>query len=148
MRHPNDPRPQGERGTSLVELIVLLVAAALLVGSTLTGVVSHGVQRRIHGEQILAMSACRNTLEMLRSQPFAALPGFHGTGFDVPGQDGQARGLSPLPGDPDGLPGEISVALNRQNGLAIIYTVTARVRWLGATRGGDFRMIALMGERR
>jgi hypothetical protein len=155
MHHAREPRCDGhepqresQRGTSLVELTVLLVAAALLVGSTLSGVVSHGIQRRIHGEQILAMSACRNTLETLRSVPFTTLPSFHGTGFDVPGQDGQPRGLSPVPGDLDGLPGEISVQLNRQSGGAILYTVTARARWLGATRGGDFKMTAVMGERR
>lgn len=126
----------------------MIAVAVMLLGGALTGVVSHSSQRRIHGERLLAMSACRNTLEQMRSLPFSSLPTLHGTGFDVPGQDGQPRGLSPRPGDVDGLPGEISVTVNRQSGGTVLYRVRARVLWQGATRGGEFVMETLMGERR
>ena len=64
------------------------------------------------------------------------------------GQNGQAHGLDALPGDPDGLPGEIHVVVSQTNAIATLYLVTTRVRWRGATRGGDFQMQCLMGERK
>ena len=56
-----------ESGISMVELLTGMVIAVLLIGAALVGVTQHQSQRRIHGEQILAMSACRNMLETLRS---------------------------------------------------------------------------------
>lgn len=139
----------GQDGVSLVELLTGVAVTILLVAGALTGVAAHQAQRRMHGEQILAMSACRNTLEMLRSVDIATLPSFHGQGFDVPGQNGQANGLNVLDGDPDGLTGEISVTAHpRSLPNNELYIVQTRVRWQGATRGGDFRMETLMGERR
>jgi len=86
---------------------------------------------------------------VLRSVPIGELDTYDGRGFDVPGQDGQALGLPPLPGAPNGLPGILSVS-RHPNWLIDnpLYIVEARVRWRGATRNGDFRMETLMGERR
>lgn len=137
-----------ESGVTLVEVIAGISLMILLLSGALTGVASHQAQRRMHGELILAMSACRNTLETLRSVSILDLPGYDGRGFDVPGQNGQPRGLPPLAGDADGLPGEISVTVDRTSGAAVLYRVQARVRWQGATRGGSFMMESLMGERR
>jgi type II secretory pathway pseudopilin PulG len=137
-----------ECGLSLIELLAALAFVVLLLSSAMTGVVSHSNQRRVHTEQLLAMAACRSTLEFLRGVDIAVLPTYNGTGFDVPGQDGQPGGLPPLEGDLDGLPGEISIVANRTTGVDTLYTVTVAVRWRGATRGGFLQMQALMGERR
>jgi type II secretory pathway pseudopilin PulG len=142
-----DPRTS-ERGASLVELTVMLVSVVVLLAGALSGAVSHSAQRRVHGEQILAMAACRNTLEQLRGVDFETLPSLHNTGFDVPGTNGQPKGLPPLEGDSDGLPGRIAVQLNRSVSGAVLYTVRTTVTWRGATRGGEFSMECLMGERR
>lgn len=144
-----------DSGATLIELAAGLAIVLMLLGGALGGVASHQAQRRMHGERILAMAACRNTLETLRSVNILDLPTYDGRGFDVPGQNGQSLGLPPLEGDPDGLPGEIAVAQFLPApptavlpGDAVVYRVTATVRWRGATRGGVFRMETLMGERR
>ncbi len=138
-----------ESGFSLVELMTGLMLAVLLIGGALTGIVQHQGQRRIHGEKILAMSACRSTIETLRSVDIADLPGFDGQGFDVLGQGGQPGGLAPVPGDVDGLCGEIAVTPHaRSQPNNALYVVTVTARWRGAARGGTFAMQTLMGERR
>lgn len=138
-----------ESGMSMVDLLTGMVIAVLLIGAALIGVTQHQAQRRVHGEQILAMSACRNMLETLRSIDIESLPGLDGRDFEVLGQNGQTRGLTPVEGDPDGMAGEITVAAHpRSQATNPLYVVTTRVRWRGATRGGNFAMQTLMGERR
>ncbi len=149
MTSPSGPHRRDADGFSLVELMTGLVLAVLLVGGAMTGIVQHQAQRRIHGEKILAMSACRSTLETLRSVDIAALPGLDGQGFDVLGQGGQPGGLTPVQGDVDGLCGEIDVTAHpRSQANNALYIVTTTVRWQGASRGGTFSMQTLMGERR
>jgi hypothetical protein len=94
---------------------------------------------------MLAMEACRSTMEMLRSVDITQLPTYNGHGFDVLGQGGQPHGLHPAVGD---LPGEITVTLDRSSAGINLYLVTTRVRWTGVTRGGDLSIQCLMGERR
>lgn len=137
-----------QRGTTLVELAVLMTAAALLLAGVLTGVISHAGQRRVHNERTLAMAACRNTLESLRSLNAASLAALHGTGFDVPGTAGQPHGLQVVAGDADGLPGEISVTVDRNVGGQIVHLVRTRVRWRGATRNQEYAIETRMVERR
>jgi prepilin-type N-terminal cleavage/methylation domain-containing protein len=152
---PAGARP-GQDGFSLIELLCGIAVAVILICGAMVGVAQHQAQRRVHTEQVLAMSACRNTMELLRSVDIAALPGYNNTGFDVPGQNGQAHGLDALQGDLDGLPGEITVVvatdpvthLPMTNAWSTLYQVTTRVRWRGATRKGDFQMQCLMGERK
>jgi type II secretory pathway pseudopilin PulG len=145
---PSQQPRQSEAGITMIELVVGLSVLVLLVAAALTGVATHQAQRRVHGELILAMSACRNTMEQLRSVPIDNLPSYDGRGFDVPGLNSQPLGLAPVQGDPDGLPGEISVTVDRTNGIHVLYRVQTRVRWQGATRNGSFLMESLMGERR
>ncbi len=142
-------RQAAQSGMSLVDLLTGMVIAVLLIGAALIGVTQHQAQRRVHGEQILAMSACRNMLETLRSVDIATLPTLDGQDFEVLGQNGQTRGLTPVEGDPDGSAGEVSVVAHARSQPANpLYVVTARVRWRGATRGGNLAMQTLMGERR
>lgn len=138
-----------ESGMSMVDLLTGMVIAVLLIGAALIGVTQHQAQRRVHGEQILAMSACRNMLETLRSVDIETLPTLNDQDFEVLGQNGQTRGLTPVAGDTDGMAGEITVTAHaRSQSNNPLYVVTARVRWQGATRGGNFAMQTLMGERR
>lgn len=142
-------RRDSEAGLSMVELLMGMVIAVLLIGAAMVGVTQHQTQRRVHGEQILAMSACRNMLETLRSVDMATLPTLDGQGFEVLGQNGEARGLMPIEGDADGMAGEIRVQAHARSQTSNpLYVVTARARWRGATRGGNFAMTTLMGERR
>ncbi len=138
-----------QQGSSLIELLLGISVAILLVGSALTGVASHQTQRRMHGERTLAMCACRNTLEQLRSVDISALPSYDGQSFDVPGQNGETRGLTCQPGDADGFAGEISVTAHpRSQAGNELYVVRTTARWRGATRGGTLTLQTLMGERR
>ena len=143
-----NPDRSAQSGITLIELLAGIAVAVTLVIGTMTGVASHQAQRRMHGELILAMCACRNTMETLRSVDISQLPGYNGRGFDVPGQNGQAHGLLPVPGDADGLAGEITVVADRSNAFATLYRVKTRVRWQGVTRRGDFAMECLMGDRK
>lgn len=147
---PTSGRRPDEGGSTLIELVSALAFALFLLGAAISGVASHQAQRRAHGERILAMSACRNTLERLRSVAIDDLESYDGQGFDVPGRNGEAGGLPPLPGDADGLAGDIDVTRHPTLWTATnkLYVVTTTVRWLGATRGGNFAMETLMGERR
>src|SRR5262249_55197842 len=140
--------PPGQDGFSLIELLCGISVAVILICGAMVGVAQHQAQRRVHGEQILAMSACRNEMEYLRSLDITELPTWDDRGFDVPGQNGQAHGLDTLPGDLDGFPGHITVAVAQVTASATLYLVTTSVRWRGATRGGNFQMQCLMGERK
>ena len=151
---PALPAPPAQRsapdaGFSLVELMIGMVICVMLVVGIMTGVVAHQAQRRVHGEQILAMSACRNVMETLRSVDIDALPTWDGHGFDIPGQNGQAQGLVPQAGDADGLAGRISITKHADWAVDNeLYVVTTTVDWRGATRGATFSMTTLMGQRR
>lgn len=147
---PSAPqRTAPEAGFTLVELMIGMVICVMLVVGIMTGVVAHQAQRRVHGEQILAMSACRNIMESLRAVDIDALPAQNGVGFDVPGQNGQLQGLTAQAGDADGKPGRITVQRHTEwTALNPLYIVTTTVDWRGATRGATFSMTTLMGERR
>ena len=148
MRESESSIAADQGGFSLVELIAGVAITVMLIAGAMTGVATHQAQRRVYGERVLAMSACRSMLEKLRSVDILDLPSYHGRGFDVRGQNGQPRGLNPQPGDADELPGEITVIADRTSGAVTVYRVTARVRWQGVSRGGELTMSALMGDRR
>ena len=118
-----------EEGTTLVEVMVSALIAVVLVGAILSVVISQASQRRSTTEQSLALGAALNNLEQLRAVPIATLPTLDGTGFDVPGLTGQPIGLNPIPGDPDGLPGEFTIVVDQTSGSVILYRVIATVAW-------------------
>jgi hypothetical protein len=115
-----------QRGITLIEVlmagIVLLIAAVALAA---TMAQSHGLANAPR-EEVAARNAAQAAIAGLASTPFdqvAAL--YHKRGFPVPG-------LTPLPGDADGLPGEVVFAYG-PGGDTSFYTVTVRVRWRGTT---------------
>ena len=104
--------------------------------------------RRLDSEINLAFVACRNNLDELRSIPFAQLAAMDGQGFDVPGVNGSPGGLQPVPGDPDGLPGQFTVVVDKTGGGKTLYRVSATVIWTGVLRRKQFVLETLIGERK
>ena len=137
-----------ERGSSLVEMLVTSVIVVTLLVALLSATMNHSRQRRLNGERNLALVAAMNTLEQARTIPYADLPALNGTGFDVPGPNGQPGGLHPLPGDADGLPGSIRVVLDLSYGGAQVYRVTARVDWKGVQNKNQIELSSLIVERK
>lgn len=143
----SDRSQGGERGFSLVEVMVGMVASVLVIGSTLSMVTQHARLRKVDEELHLALVACQNNLEELRSLPFANLPSMHGVGFDVPGPNGAPGGLEPVAGDPDGLPGRFTVTVDQTTGSETIYLVTATVEWSGSIKRQSLELQTLMRPR-
>ena len=137
-----------EEGISLMELLVSIVAAVVILGAVLSAMLHHAAERRTNAELNLALVACTNNLDELRSLPFSLVPTMDGVGFDVPGIDGQPGGLEPLPGDPDGLPGGFSVTMDQTSGGVVLYLVTATVNWNGARGRQRVELESLVGERK
>ena len=142
------PGRSGQRGFSLVELMVGMVASVVAIEAALSMTVYHSKLRRVDEEVQLALVACRNNLEELRSLPFASLLAKNGVGFDVAGKNGAASGgLRAVPGDPDGLPGQFTVTVDQTSGTETVYRVQATVTWTGVTRRQTFSLETLVGPR-
>ena len=137
-----------EHGSSLVEMLITSVIVVVLMVALLSATMNHTRQRRVNGERNLALVAALNTLEQARTVPYANLPSLNGTGFDVPGPNGQPAGLRALPGDADGMPGRISVVLDLSYGGAQVYRVTARVDWQGVQDRNEVELSSLIVERK
>ncbi len=145
--HAQERPRSGEEGFYLVEIIIGMVVAVIVIGAALSMTIQLAKQRKIDQENHLALVACRNSIEELRSVPFADLPSINGDGFDVPSKDGGPGGLNALPGDPDGLPGQFTVTVDRTLGGENIYLVRATVTWTGVLRRQSFNMETLIGPR-
>lgn len=139
--------PKNESGASLTELMIGLVVCVLVVGAALSMTVHQARLRKSDSEVELAMRACRNSLEELRSLPADDLPTMDGVGFDVPGTNGAPGGLTPVPGDTDGLVGEFEVVVDKTAGAAVLYRVTAKAIWTGSMTRQQFQLSVLMGPR-
>ncbi len=136
-----------EQGFSLAELMLGMVVSVLVIGATLSMASQHARHRKVNEEIHLALVACRDNLERLRTTPVTSLLSQHGVGFDVLGKNGAPAGLAPLPGDPDGLPGQFTVIEDQSTGGEAIYLVRASVVWSGSRRRQIFELETLMGPR-
>ncbi len=136
-----------EAGFSLLELMMSILAAVVILGAILSSTLRHAAERRVNTELNLALVACTSTLEEMRTIPFADLPTLDGSGFDVPGTNGGPGGLQPLPGDGDGLPGQISVTVDQTDGTNVIYLARATVVWDGATGHQRLNLETFITER-
>ena len=136
-----------EGGFSIVELMIGMVASVIVIGSTLSMTVQHAKLRKVDQEIELALVACRNHLEELRSIPFSTLSSMNGVDFDVEGRNGAPGGLAAVPGDPDGLPGQFAVTVDKTLGGKTIYLVRATVTWSGALQRQSLELETLMGPR-
>ena len=144
---PPDVRVQ-ERGLSLLELMIAIVAAVIILGAVLSATLHHASERRTNAELNLALVACTNNLEEVRSIPFADVPALNGVDFDVPGINGQPGGLQPVSGDADGLTGEFFVTTDKSSGGAVLYLVKATVTWSGALGRRRVELETLVGARK
>ncbi|HLU38412.1 MAG TPA: hypothetical protein VK081_03450 [Planctomycetota bacterium] len=148
---PTESRPQtpaNERGAILLDLMMACGVALIVGGALVTTSVRQSAHRAVNHETTLANNAIADVFARLRGLPFADLPSLHGTGFDVPNHLGGPGGLTAQPGDPDGLPGEIQVAVYASGGSTVLYRVTVTVAWRGAAGNRRERVIGLIGERR
>ncbi len=137
-----------QKGTSLVEVMIAAVVSLVLVGAVLSTVIQQAHQRQTTSETSLALGAALNTLEQLRTIPETALPGLDGVGFPVPGSNGKPGGLTPQPGDPDGLPGQLAVFVDQTELGVTLYRVVATVAWTGVSGRRQIRLQSLIGERK
>ncbi len=137
-----------EEGMSLLELLISILAAVVILGAVLSATLYHASERKTNAELNLALVACTNNLEELRSIPFSLVPTMDGVGFDVPGINGTPGGLQPLPGDPDGLPGLFSVTTDQTSGGVVLYLVSATVNWMGTRGRQRVELETLVGERK
>ncbi len=132
----------------LVELVFATAVALVVGGAVVTTTVRQSAHRAVNLETTLATNAITDVFARVRAAPFADLPSLDGTGFDVPSHGGHPAGLTPLPGDPDGLPGQIEVVVDTSAGTAVLYRVTLRVNWIGAAGRRREVVVGLVGERR
>lgn len=137
-----------EVGNSLVELVIGSAIAIAALVAVLSTCLHHHKLRAADAELSLVFSACRNSLEDLRTIPFNELPAMHGVGFDVPAANGTPGGVQPLPGDADSLPGEFSVVKEKEASGYVLYRVTATVTWSRANKPRDFELETIMTGRR
>ena len=137
-----------QKGSLLIELMIAALVSLVLIGAVLSTVIQQGHQRQVTSETSLALSAALNNLEQLRTVPEATLPTLDGTGFDVPSSNGGPGGLTPQPGDLDGLPGQLAVIVDQSQGGVTLYRVVATVSWTGVSGRRQIRLQALMGERK
>ncbi len=137
-----------QKGSSLIELMIAASISLVLIGAVLSTVIQQGHQRQASAETSLALSAALNNLEQLRTVPEATLITLDGQGFDVPGSNGGFGGLTPQPGDLDGLPGQLSVIVDQFTGGVTLYRVVATVSWTGVSGRRQILLQTLMGERK
>lgn len=150
-RRPPDPASgerdpaAGECGLSLVELMMATVLTVVgLVAITNSCTRLHALQR-LDSELGHAYRACQANLDQLRSMPLASLLAADGAGFDVPGDDAVTPVLRAEAGDPDGMPGEIRVRLERSAGGRALYRIETAARWRGASGSQSVALVALWG---
>ena len=147
------PCPEADHGTaeagmSLVELMMVIILAVVFIGALLSAAIQQGLHRQTNMETSLAMTAALDNLERVRATPFAGLPALNGSGFDVPGSNGNPGGLRALPGDPDGLPGELTVTVDETKTGYTLYRVAASVSWRGVNRSRRIQVETLVAERK
>ena len=150
MRNPLKVRENAadrEGGFSLLELLIGTLAVIVALGAVISGILQVSKVRKVDEELNLAYIACMSNLEDLHSVPYAQLPAMDGVGFDVPALNGTAGGLTPLPGDADGLPGQFTVTVDKVGGGRTLYRVVAEVQWIGNAGRQTFRFETLMGRR-
>lgn len=149
MRPQTQPHTNGETGMTLVEAMLATTATFVLIVAVLTAVTQQSRMRQSITESTLATQAILNNLERARSLDADAVAGLDGVGFDVPGITGTSAGLAAIPGDADGLPGQISVVVDRSGAPdQTLYRVAASVVWRGASGQRRLTLQTLIGERR
>ena len=100
---------------------------------------------RLRGSSFGAKSKFRPPVSRLSE---ADLKAMDGKGFDAPGPNGQPRGLRPIPGDVDNLPGRLTIVVEKTSGDATLYRAIASVSWVGVNGRRVYSVQTLIGERK
>ena len=137
-----------EGGFTLLELLIATIVTVTGLVTIMTGVVQVNKLKRLDEELTIAFIACRESLDELRSTPFANLPSLDGQGFDVPAMDGSASGLTCVPEDPDNLAGRFTVVIDKTAGGSTLYMVTTTVTWVGVRGRQEVKLQTIVGERK
>lgn len=132
----------------LLELLFAVALALIVVGAVVSAAAGQGTHRRTNLDTTLVTNAIMDVFARLRTLPFADLLSYHGSGFQVPDHLGRPAGLRPVPGDLDGLPGQIAVTIATQSGATILYRVEVSVAWMCAGSRRREVVVAEMGERK
>ncbi len=135
-------------GSTLVEVLGGAVIVAIAIPGILYTTVQVAMLRRADEERNMAMVGCQGKIEDLRDLPPAGLAACHGSGFAVDVDQDSVNDLAPLPNDPDGLPGELSIVVEEATSEKVLYRVRATVRWSGQSGARAFWLETLMTDRR
>ena len=142
-------RPRSEEdGFSLIDLMIGAIVGVILIGAVLTVIVHQGHLRKANTETSLALNACMNTIENMRALDSAGILAMNGTGFDVPGPNGEVNGLAAVAGDKDGLAGSVTVVTDQSSGSNVLYLVVCSVTWMGGNGRRSYSIQTVMGERK
>ena len=128
--------------------MVAIVLLVVFVGAVLSLVIQQGHHRQSNLQTTLATNAALTNLERVRTVDIGEVLKLNGSGFEVRGLNGEANGLLPVAGDPDGLPGEFHVSLAMGSGTLAVYRVAAVVRWRHGQRTREVRLESLIGDRK
>lgn len=131
----------------LSELLLGTVIVVVMTVAVLTMSLQSTRLRSLDEEHALAFAACRNGVERIRSLPFGQVLAQSGTGFTVPGRNGEPNGLRPRPGDTDGMPGEVLVTVAESNGPVQMLLVQVRVLWEGRNGPQQCQLNTLVADR-
>lgn len=109
------PRPAGRSGFTMIDIAIAVVILVVAVGSLSSAVVASLEVARSNEETSLANAAVRRAAERMRAVTFRdVFRRYNEDPSDDPGVPGSAegagfavRGLTVLPGDPDGMVGSI-----------------------------------------
>jgi type II secretory pathway pseudopilin PulG len=141
-------RTRRSGGFTLIELLGSVVIASIALPGILYATVNMSRLKRVDEQRNLAYAACRSQIERLRNLAIVDLPLQDGAGFAVDVDSNGQEELYAAPDDADGLPGEISVAVQEAAGGRTLYRVGATVRWSGAAGAQVFWLQTFMTSRR
>lgn len=105
--------PRAREGFSLVEVLITMVVLAVGLGAALSSFLGSSALSRSSRQRDTALDAAHSVLEMIEAERFDwAFATFDADGADDPSAFAipaafSVEGLDPLPGDPDGLVGEV-----------------------------------------
>jgi prepilin-type N-terminal cleavage/methylation domain-containing protein len=136
---------RGEAGFSLVELMIATVVMVIGLVGIMNSCVQLNALQRLDGEVALSYRACLRNLEAVRAMPMATILTMNNTGFDIPGANGAARALQAQKGDPDGLPGSITVVRLATDAGRVLYRITATANWQGASGNSSVELMTMVG---
>ncbi len=134
MDHVRDAerRRRSSGGFTLIEVMVvaMMLAVAILGMSQISNV--SAALRALGREKAAAVRTLDRQVAAIQATNFAAIPArWNNTGFEVALEDKGRAILHPLPGDADGMPGNVSVSAPNGDPSQLL-EIRVRIDWNGA----------------